>query len=72
MHVGCVRVWSRMLFGEFCADRHLGCEGSGLVDLEFLGLADAFVGSAGSTYSFVAHARALLPPRYASFVAEVG
>jgi zinc protease len=32
--------------------------GAGLVDLEFLGLADKFVGSAGSTFSFAAHARA--------------
>ena len=46
---------------------HEGCESSGLVDVEFLGLADHFVGSAGSTYSYMVHARALLPPRYASF-----
>jgi hypothetical protein len=47
-----------------------GCEASGLVDLEFLGLADTFVGSAGSTFSFAAHARALVPPHYASFMAS--
>jgi len=48
-----------------------GCESSGLVDLEFLGLGHMFVGSTGSTYSYVAHARALLLPHYASFAAEV-
>jgi hypothetical protein len=47
-----------------------GCEAAGLVDLEFLGLADKFVGSAGSTFSFAAHARALVPPHYASFMAS--
>ena len=49
---------------------HGGCASSGLLDVEFIGLADVFVGTAGSTFSFMAHARALLSPAYASFQVE--
>jgi hypothetical protein len=50
------------------ADRHDKHPAGGLLDLELLGAARAgLASSATSTFSFVAHARHLLPARLAGF-----
>jgi hypothetical protein len=52
----------------FCvhAGRHV-CEDTGLLDLEFLGAADHLITTPQSTFSFAAHARALIKPRFGMF-----